>query len=310
MVTGGPPVADGEGAAEQGVDDPAAELAAVEGGVAGPAGQLGPVDRPGGGRVEARPGWPARPGATGPPWPPQPPAAGRPGGEPLDRGGQVQVAGLDQLGEGHGQGGLQPEHARRGRGPLDLLVLAGVGGVVGGDGVEGAVGQPLADGLDVGLLAQRRVDLEHRVIGAGGLVGQGEVVGGGLGGDPHPAGPGRPDQLDRAPGGDVAQVQPAAGQLGQQQVAGDHHLLGGGRPAGQPEHGRHLALVHLGAVGQRGVLGVVGDHRVEGPGVLEREPQQPGLADGPAVVGEAVDPGGRAGHGPQLGQLAPRAGRG
>ena len=95
-------------------------------------------------------------------------------------------------------------------------------------------------------------------------------MGGGLGGDPHPAGLGRPDQLDRAAGGDVAQVQAAAGQLGQEQVAGDHHLLGGGRPAGQPEHGRHLALVHLGAVGQRGVLGVVGDHRVEGPGVLER----------------------------------------
>ena len=65
----------------------------------------------------------------------------------------------------------RPEHAE---GRVDegvLLVVAGVRGVVGGDGVDGAVGQGGAQGVDVLLGPQRRVDLVGRVVA-------GEQVGG------------------------------------------------------------------------------------------------------------------------------------
>ncbi len=51
--------------------------------------------------------------------------------------GQRQV----QLGEGQGQRRLQPQHARRSLVEGEVLELGGVGGVVGGDGVDGPVGQ-------------------------------------------------------------------------------------------------------------------------------------------------------------------------
>jgi hypothetical protein len=47
--------------------------------------------------------------------------------------------------------GLEPEHAERRRRPLAVLVLVRVRGVVGGHHVDGAVGQPLAERLDVAL---------------------------------------------------------------------------------------------------------------------------------------------------------------
>ena len=43
------------------------------------------------------------------------------------------------------------------------------------------------------------------------------------------------DQIDAAGGGNVQDVQPAAGQLGQRDVAVDHDFLGGGRHAAQPQ---------------------------------------------------------------------------
>ena len=74
-----------------------------------------------------------------------------------------RMPGLDELGEGDRERGLEPEHARGRLLERSLLRLGGVRRVVGGDGVDGAVGQALADGVDVGLGAQRRVHLEHRV---------------------------------------------------------------------------------------------------------------------------------------------------
>ena len=78
---------------------------------------------------------------------------------------------------------LQAEHPRRRLVERRLLGLLGVGRVVGGDAVDGAVGQAGPDGGDVGVGAQRRVDLEHRVVGRALGVGEGEVVGRRLAGD-------------------------------------------------------------------------------------------------------------------------------
>ena len=90
---------------------------------------------------------------------------------------------------------------------------------------------------------------------------------------------------------------------GQQAVAGDDRLLGGGGPAGQPEPRGDLALVELRALGQPRLLGVLGDDPVECLDVLQGPPHQQRVGDAEAVVGEDADPGSGVGHGAELGQL-------
>ena len=62
-----------------------------------------------------------------------------------------------EVGQRHSKGGLQAHHAAGGVGQGPGLFLSGVGGVVGGDGVNGAVLQSLDNGLHVRLGAQGRV---------------------------------------------------------------------------------------------------------------------------------------------------------
>src|SRR5690606_23394492 len=135
-----------------------------------------------------------------------PPDPGGREGHPLGDAGPVQQAGVDHGLLHHGQRGLQADHAHGGGGPLAVLVLVRVRGVVGGDDVDGAVGQRLAQGEHVPLGAQRRVDLVDRVVGAHQLVGEEQVVRGDLGGDPDAAGLGPADDLDGAGGRQVADV--------------------------------------------------------------------------------------------------------
>ena len=76
-------------------------------------------------------------------------------------------------------------------------------------------------------------------------------------------------QFHRAGGRHVADVQPGPDVPGEQHIAGDDRLLGGGRPAGEAEPRGAVALVHLGALGQPRLLRVLGDDTVEGLDVLE-----------------------------------------
>ena len=85
-----------------------------------------------------------------------------------------------------------------GRGPLGVLVLRGVRGVVGGHHVDHALGQRGPHGLGVLAGAQRRVDLVDRVVAGQRGVGEQQVVRGDLGGDPHPGRLGRPQHVDGA----------------------------------------------------------------------------------------------------------------
>ena len=213
-----------------------------------------------------------------------------------------EQTGLDHGLVDHSESRLQPDHAHRGGGPFGLLGLDRVGGVVGGHDVDGAVGQSLAQRLDVLGGAQRRVDLVDRVVALGQVVGEDQVVGGDLRGDVAAAFLGPPDDVDRALGGDVAHVQTRADVLGEQAVAGDDRLLGDRGPAGQAESVRDAALVHLGALGQARFLGVLGDDAVEGLDVLQRAAHEQRVGDADAVVGEDPDTGGGVGHGADLGE--------
>ena len=109
--------------------------------------------------------------------------------------------------------------------------------------------------------------------------------------------------LDRAGGGQVADVHAGADVRGEQHVAGDDRLLGDGGPAGQAELGGDDALVHLGALGEPGLLGVLGDDAVERLHVLQRAAHDHRVVDALAVVGEDPHPGGGVVHGAQLGEL-------
>ena len=66
---------------------------------------------------------------------------------------------------------------KRGLLELDLFLHRRVRRVVGGHGVDGAVGERLAQHVHVGLAAQRRVAFAARVVGGAGFVGEREVVG-------------------------------------------------------------------------------------------------------------------------------------
>ena len=78
--------------------------------------------------------------------------------------------------------------------------------MVGGDGVDGAVGEAALDRVDVGVGAKRRVHLEHRVEARAALVGEGEVVRRRFGRDREPTRLGRAHELDRTGGGHVQEV--------------------------------------------------------------------------------------------------------
>ena len=84
------------------------------------------------------------------------------------------------------------------------------------------------------------------------------------------------DAVDR---GDVHHVQPAAGGLGQGDVAAGHHVFGGGGNAGQAQHQRDQPLVHHAVLGQLADLGVVEHRLVEHQAVLEGPAHQLGVVN-------------------------------
>ncbi len=184
---------------------------------------------------------------------------------------QREVPGLHQLGEGDRQRRLQSEHARGRFLEGALLRLRRVGGVVGGDGVDGAVGESRTNGLDVGLGAQGRVHLEHRVEALATRVGEREVVRRALGRHRQPARLRRAHELDGAGGGAVEEVHGRAGHRAELDVARHDHRLRHRGPAGDAEPTRPRALVHVPARGEGLVLRVLRHDRAgQRRGVLER----------------------------------------
>ncbi len=107
---------------------------------------------------------------------------------------------------------LQPDHARRGLVERLFLDRRRVRRVIRGDGVDGPVDDALDERLDVCLGAQRRVDLEHRVVAAELLVGERQVVGGDLGGHRDALRLGATNELDAARGRHMQEVDASAGQ--------------------------------------------------------------------------------------------------
>ena len=206
-------------------------------------------------------------------------------GHGAQQGQQAELALVHQP-QAHRQHGLHADHAAGGLGegqPLAVLVLRAM---VAGDHVDRAVAQRLDHGAPVVLGAQRRRDLGEGPVALDLELVEREVVRGRVAGDPQAARLGGADRGQRPGGRDVREVQPAAGELDQAQVALDHHRLGRRRDPGQAEARGELPLVHHAVLGQRRLLGMLDDQGVEAGGVGQGAAHHPRVGQRPLAVGE------------------------
>src|SRR5699024_8148789 len=98
---------------------------------------------------------------------------------------------------------------------------------------------------DVGVGAQRRVDLVKRVVPTQPLISEEQVVWGHLRTHRDTTLLGSTQTLDTAPGRDMTHVQPRPRVFREQTVPRDDRLFRRGRPARVTEPGRLLTLVRL-----------------------------------------------------------------
>ncbi len=184
-------------------------------------------------------------------------------------------------------GGIEAGDAVGGGDEVLGFLEGGVGGVVGGDHVEGAVEQAFEEGLVVRLGAQRGVHFVMGIELADVLVGEEEVVGGDLGGDFDVA-PGLPpaDGFHAHFRGDVLDVDVCAGGVGEADIAIDDDFLGAGGGAGDAETVGDWAVVEGARPGQFRDLAMGGEKHAELGGVLHGAVEDGGVERGIAIVGE------------------------
>ena len=115
------------------------------------------------------------------------------------------------------------------------LLVGVVRRVIGGDGVDAAVDDAADHLVAIGGLAQRRVHLDVGVVALERLVGEDEVVRRHLAGHGDAARLAGAHRAQRAARRQVGDVEAAAGQAGQRDVALDPELLGLAGDALQPE---------------------------------------------------------------------------
>ena len=209
--------------------------------------------------------------------------------------GQRDLPGVQQAVADNRHRRLEPDDAEGRAVELEHLLVRVVRRVVGGDHVDAAVGDAREHRVAVRGFAQRRVHLEVGVVlrrPVERLVGEREMVRRDLARDVHAAllaGAHGAQRLARA---HVRDVDMAAGQLRQRDVALDHQRFGhAGNPA-QAERRGVVALVRDAIALERRVLAVVDDRHAEHAGVLERAAHQQRRRHRPAVVGERDAPGG------------------
>ena len=163
--------------------------------------------------------------------------------------------------------------------------------VVGRDHVDRAVAKAVDAGLPVRFLAQRRVHAAAAVVADHPFVRRADVVWRSLRRHADAARLRLAHKLHAAPRGDMAQVNPLALRLRNQNVAGDHHFLRRARRARQAELGGDKALVHHAVADEVLILAVAHNEQAEVIGVLHRQPEQVRIGDRLAVVGNRDDAG-------------------
>ena len=158
--------------------------------------------------------------------------------------------------------------------------------VVGGDDIDRAILETLDDRFLILSGAQRWVHLELRIVALDAVIGERDVVGGGLGRDFYPARFGAADQVDGVLRRDVLQMNVGAGVGRKDGVAGDDQVLSGVGPALQTESGGNHAFVHHRPHRHRMVLAVVHQRQIEHLGVFAGTAHELVALDAVAVVGD------------------------
>jgi hypothetical protein len=131
----------------------------------------------------------------------------------------------------HRYRGLESDHAWRCGLELAVLLEVAMRCMVGGDAVDGSIGECFAQRLAVFGLAQRRVDLASGVVADQRFVGQSEVVRRDLCGHRQAAALGFSQQAHRPQTGDVRDVIASSRRFSEDQVTGDDDVFGGARPS-------------------------------------------------------------------------------
>jgi len=165
-----------------------------------------------------------------------------------------------------------------------------MGGVIAGNDIDGSVPEPFPDGLDVPLFPERRIYFGVDVVTAQAVRGKGEIMGCRFGGYLYAPGLGIPDEADGAGGGNMTDVQHRPSVFRQQEVPGDHDLLGDSGYARQAQFRGGQPFVH-GPAGGEGEILAVGHHgHSEGMGVFQRPAHDGAVHDGFAVIGKGDGP--------------------
>ena len=174
-----------------------------------------------------------------------------------------------------------------------------VGGVVGGDHVDGAVQKALDEGFPVRLGAQGRVHLEAPVLLQIVFVQQ-QVVGGRFAGHVHPGFLRLPDDLHALLAGNVAHVVGAAFLRRQPHVPGDGPPFAFGADAPVAVGGGVGPRVDIAAPEQGIVLAMGGDELMEALGLPHGPAHHVFVLHALPVVGKSDDQGGEGFHVRQL----------
>src|SRR5271157_1143658 len=186
-------------------------------------------------------------------------------GQQLDNPPQRQLEMLIQNRDGDGQRGLKAGDAEGSTLELDLLLVEGVGRVVGGNRVYGAVDDALYQSIAIRDRAQWRIHLVVGVEVADILIHQREMVRRNFGGDAKPRFLGAAHGFQGLAGREMRHVHVSPGRAGERDVPLDDVGLGGVRHAMQAQAERRSSQIHRAAGRHARVFGVL-YHRNLQPG--------------------------------------------
>ena len=180
-----------------------------------------------------------------------------------------------------------------------------VGGVVGCEDSDDAVGDPFAECFHVPGFAQWRVHLGSGAQCFDRFMGEQQVMGGCFGGDGLSCFLSSLDEFDGLAAGHVLDVVSAVDTFVEHDVALDDELFGDARPALVPEAGGDLAGVHGGVFGEGEFLAVLHERFAGLSDCLEDGPHHRGGFDDISIVAK-TDGSGLITEG-DLGELLPLA---
>src|SRR5258708_8257996 len=197
---------------------------------------------------------------------------------------------MNELRKGGREGGFEAEDAERRAVECYILERWLMRGVIGGDGIDGAVGQASEKGFAVRVRGERRIHFEAGIV-LDILVDEREVVGGDFAGYAETALLGPADLFEGSFRGEMRDVEPRAGKFGKLNVARNANGFRSGRHALQAEARGGDAFAHDGAGGKRNIFGVFHDGKIERATVVHDLTSEFCGGDGFSIVGDSDDAG-------------------